>query len=520
MHLQEIHAAYPKDAVQVVFVVSEAAVYLRASILPLFKQRLKVDYLGLDDFRNEVVASYGLKKDSSVAKNIIVDRDGNVRLVGEFTPRAEMEAVLDKLLGKPADLDLSTPEAAREALRSPESYARWKAARALGLMGDKAAAAQLAAALEDASGSVRECAADALGALGDPAAGEALLARLKDPSRAVRCAVIGALGRIGYAPAARALRAALEDEAVCIRVAAMEALGKLGDAQSAGAFLAALEDPCGDVREAAVTALGALKEPRAVPPLVDLLLGRKPSVMAASALAALGRREAVEQAIEKALAAKQKGGAERTTNVSAAVIYMGLGDACLEAKAYDDGIAWCEKALALGVAEWMERTLRAHLGEIHLAKGDVDKALVQYDLANADVLKKIAEGTAKASMYNSMSWFYVQRKVREAEALALAKKAVKLEPDEINFRDTLGWAYVRNDDAGNALLTFGEVFARDRDFDSSWEGVAELAKSPAHRAKVAKFCEALAAKHPRDEQVKRRTAEVKKLLETAKTGRF
>ncbi len=510
MHLQQIHQAYPKDAVQVLFVISQPAEYVRTNYFPTFKQDLKVDYLGLDDARNDVVNRYGLKEDPRTAKNIIVDRDGIVRLIGEFTPRATLEQTLDKLLGKQGAVDLSTPEAARKALGGTDTYARWKAARALGALGDKSAVPALIAALGDASGSVRECAADALGALGDAGAGEALLARAGDSSPAVRLAVIAALGKLAHAPAAEALRKALKDEAPLIRAAAAAALGALGDKNSYDALAAAVKDQSGDVRSAALVALGGLKDPRAIPVLVDALATRPFRVMATRALVAFGQREAVEKALAAKWSASSPPGREELFNVCA-----NLAAASLEAKAHDDGIAWCEKALALDIPSGT--SLRSYLGDLYLAKGETDKALAQYDMVNASTLKEIKEGTQEAYTYNNLSWFYVQKNVRTTEALALAKKAIELAPGEANIRDTLGWAYLRNSDADNALATFGKVFASDATFASSWEGVLELAKSPPARAKVAKFCDELLSANAANEQVKGKVAEVRTELAKIKT---
>jgi len=501
VHLQKIHEAYPKDAVQVVFAISAAADYVRTSYFPSFTQDLKVGYTGLDDARNDVVRLYGLNADSRTAKNIIVDRDGTVRLVGEFTPRERMETVLDTLLGKKDDVDLATSAAALSALAGGGEYARWRAARALGAMGDRAAVAPLIAALGDSSGSVRECAADALGALGDASAGDALTARLGDASAAVRRAAIAALGKLAHAPAAEKLRAALNDQDASIRAAAAAALGALGDKASGDALLAALKDQSSDVRMHAVAALGALGDARVIPNLVDLLAARAFMRKAAEALVALDQADAVDRAV----AAKWSGGTDAARR-NLSQIYLALGSASLQAKAHDQGIAWCEKALPAGGSE---RSLRMCLGDLYAGKGETGKALEQYDRLNAAWLKDVKNGSASAMVCNELAWFYVQKNVRPAESVALAKKAVELDPENANIRDTLGWAYVRSNDADNALATFARVFEGNASFESSWEGVAELARSPAARGKVAKFLSDMEARFPDNEQVKSRTAEIR-----------
>jgi tetratricopeptide (TPR) repeat protein len=509
VHLQKIHESYPKDAVQVVFVISQPADYIRTSYFPVFKQTFQVDYLGLDDAKNDVVNRYGLRADASIAKDIIVDRDGNVRLIGEFVPRAQMERVIDTLLGKTGEVDGATPDAAKKALAGSDVYARWKAARALGAMGEKSAVPALAAALGDASGSVRECAADALGALGDPSAGEVLLARVGDSSPAVKCAVMTALGRLRHAPAAEPLRAALKDSAPSVRAAAAIALGAIPDTGAGDALLAAAKDASNDVRAAVLLALGQIKEPRAATVLVDALATRALRARTARALAELGQREAVE----KAIAARWPGAGEPDRS-ELLDIYATMATASLAARTYDDGIAWCRKALERGGPSMAH--LHECLGDLYLGKGDMPKALAEYDLVNPIVVKESGNASLDANAYNNTSWFYVQKKVRPAEALALAKKAVELAPGDVNARDTLGWAYINAGDVDNALLAYEKVFATDQTFQSSWDGVAALAANPSAREKVAKFCSDLAARYPGNDQVKSGVAEVRAALAKAK----
>ena len=100
MHLQEIRRDYKQEDVEVAFVVSGASDMTRRQDLPRFKQDFNVSYTVLDDGAGMLVALYKLNPGASVAKNLIIDREGTVRLVGEFTPLTEMAEELDSVLEK------------------------------------------------------------------------------------------------------------------------------------------------------------------------------------------------------------------------------------------------------------------------------------------------------------------------------------------------------------------------------------------------------------------------------------
>jgi HEAT repeat protein len=119
------------------------------------------------------------------------------------------------------------PEAVRyliKALGDPEFVSiRWRAAIALGDLGDRAAVEPLLTALRDENDHVREEAADALGRIGDPVAVPALIQSLKDPQRGVRLRALSALVRIGD-PAKPALEKAMGSVEEAFARSAREAL--------------------------------------------------------------------------------------------------------------------------------------------------------------------------------------------------------------------------------------------------------------------------------------------------------
>ncbi len=115
-------------------------------------------------------------------------------------------------------------------LQNNDWKVRYRAAEALGLIGDGEAYAPLVTALDDAKDHVRYMAAKGLGLLGDPRAVARLRAMQHDENEFVRRSAARSLGRIGGEEAVPALRAALEGEATDgVRAAILEALRDIGN---------------------------------------------------------------------------------------------------------------------------------------------------------------------------------------------------------------------------------------------------------------------------------------------------
>jgi HEAT repeat protein len=91
---------------------------------------------------------------------------------------------------------------------------RYRAAEALGLIGDGRAHVPFIAALNDRKDHVRYMAAKGLGLIGDLRAVAHLKEAQRDENEFVRRAAATALGKIGGAEAVTALRGALENEAI------------------------------------------------------------------------------------------------------------------------------------------------------------------------------------------------------------------------------------------------------------------------------------------------------------------
>jgi tetratricopeptide (TPR) repeat protein len=58
-------------------------------------------------------------------------------------------------------------------------------------------------------------------------------------------------------------------------------------------------------------------------------------------------------------------------------------------------------------------------------------------------------------------------------AIADANQAIKLDPDDKNYLDTRGWAYLGNGDYDKAIADFEKVLQFDPNSQSSIDGLAE-----------------------------------------------
>ena len=113
------------------------------------------------------------------------------------------------------------------ALEDSDEYVRWKAAYALGEIGDERAVEPLIEALKDSDEYVRWGAASALGKIGDKRAVEPLIEALKDSNEYVRKGTAHALGKIGDERAVEPLIEALKDSNKDVRENAAKALEKI-----------------------------------------------------------------------------------------------------------------------------------------------------------------------------------------------------------------------------------------------------------------------------------------------------
>ncbi|RZU51833.1 HEAT repeat protein [Krasilnikovia cinnamomea] len=213
-------------------------------------------------------------------------------------PRAwqAVEPVAVELLGKVrGDAHLALTEVfqrrgvgdrALAQLTSADPVRRARAAETLGHLRRLHAVPQICALLDDRQPDVRVVAARALGTIGEPAAAVPLLAALTRPVPAHL--VAHALARIG-AGAVPALEAALSQPEPLVRATALDALGLIGATGSVPVINDLLHGEADeDVRLAAVRALGRLGGRSAVAPLLAATEPGNSDTLRAAAARALG----------------------------------------------------------------------------------------------------------------------------------------------------------------------------------------------------------------------------------------
>jgi HEAT repeat protein len=167
---------------------------------------------------------------------------------------------------------------------------RARAAEILGQLKHTPAVPELRRLLQDRDRDVRQVAARALGRIGDPAAALPLLETLGGDRPVPKHIVAQAVLRLGP-PAVPALAAAVDHTDTEVREVAIETLGMAGGYQAASGIVEALRyDVVTDVRVRAARALGKLGLPSSIPALLDATKTGEPAVRAEAvqALADLG----------------------------------------------------------------------------------------------------------------------------------------------------------------------------------------------------------------------------------------
>jgi HEAT repeat protein len=182
---------------------------------------------------------------------------------------------------------------ARRALRHRSAVRRARAAEMLGDLELRSAVGDLCDLIDDRNPEVRIVAVRALGKIGDPAAAWRLLAGLDRRDPVPSLLVTAALVQLGP-DTEITLTAALDHPNPRVRVVCLDALGLLGATGAAARIAKALDaDPSPEARLAAAAALGKLGARAGVPPLLDALDSDRPTALRAAAARALGELGAV-----------------------------------------------------------------------------------------------------------------------------------------------------------------------------------------------------------------------------------
>jgi HEAT repeat protein len=170
--------------------------------------------------------------------------------IGEISPRSVAGTTIPRLKERGDVRGLIS------ALQHPDVETRYRAAIALGEIGDPAAVEALSRALEDENSGVRWEAAEALGKIGKPALGILIEALGRDDDD-IRWRAAIALGEIGDESAVDTLVRSLSDHDPYVRSRVVRALAKIG-APAVEPLIEAVGKGEPTVKECALAALGAM----------------------------------------------------------------------------------------------------------------------------------------------------------------------------------------------------------------------------------------------------------------------
>jgi putative PEP-CTERM system TPR-repeat lipoprotein len=107
-----------------------------------------------------------------------------------------------------------------------------------------------------------------------------------------------------------------------------------------------------------------------------------------------------------------------------------------------------EPILAYLAERPLDTVARLTLAEAYQRRGDIDKAVQQYELT-------IAGDPENSAALNNLAWIYQQSGDPLAEELA--RRAHGLDPDNASVSDTLGWILIQSDQAEEGVKIIGEA---------------------------------------------------------------
>jgi HEAT repeat protein len=218
--------------------------------------------------------------------------------VREATPKEKLE--ICQFLERDVLAKETAPNILKLLLKDRSAEVRSKAAHALGELGAKNAAPEVAKLLEDEIAGVRSSAAWALGKLGAKETTPGIAKLLKDGDAGVRTMAVRALGKLGAKEIAPEIVKLLQDEEADVRSRAAEALGSLGVNETALEIVKLLKDKDAGVRGWAAAALGRLGGKETVPEIVKLLWDGDANVRswAGHVLGSLGAKETAPEIVK------------------------------------------------------------------------------------------------------------------------------------------------------------------------------------------------------------------------------
>jgi len=405
--MERIYQHYHNKDVEVMTIISGVTDEYSRNRLPSFSQDYKASYTALDDPKNSVVALYALDStDLRTPQVLIIDKEGIVRHVGKVTPWTQMADEIEQLRGRTEELDLSNVELALQSLKNSDGYVRWKAAEALGKMGDE----------------------------------------------------IGFDGSLTLP-----LIEALDDKAAGVREFAAKALGEIGDSQAMEPLIDTLEDKSNFVRLEAVKALEGIADERAISPLVKSLKDSELRQNAANALAEIGKPELVDEALENHRSILQRAGTYEFPEA-----YAQLGHAYKEREMYDAAVAAYEKAAKRASDSYRRRDYARNLVECYMETGEKEKAATEYlsmikmaSAGSGGIFMSHSDGTVEK--FSDREWAIrdfiesFQRQGKLGEFSEILETKISELPKDVGLHETLGSIYEKQGINEKAISMYEKV---------------------------------------------------------------
>ena len=126
---------------------------------------------------------------------------------------------------------------------------------------------------------------------------------------------------------------------------------------------------------------------------------------------------------------------------------VGLADLYAEQKRTADAVRLLEQA----------RTSFGDDESIAMRIANVYETAGQHDAAEKELRRLMADDPLNADAMNSLSYMFAERGERLPEAIDLAQRAVKIEPDNPAYLDTLGWALFKQGRTEEAAEPLGKA---------------------------------------------------------------
>jgi tetratricopeptide (TPR) repeat protein len=154
------------------------------------------------------------------------------------------------------------------------------------------------------------------------------------------------------------------------------------------------------------------------------------------------------------------------------------------AQIYSDLRKWKEAADVLNAAD-KQATKKDDQMMVAFERAMMEDRARRYEAAEADFQKVLAMDPDNALTLNNYGFMLADRGVNLDQALTMIQKAVKLEPTNYAYLDSLGWAYYRLGQYGKAQDDLERAISRDGQDPTVHEHLGDLYEKTGHLKEAA-----------------------------------